>query len=83
MTRTETERLAVLEIEFKHVSKGMIEQSEQISKLIESNEALRTTIAGWDNQFRGGKTVLAALFAVSASVGGGIVWLFQHLPFPR
>ena len=83
MTRTETERLAVLEIEFKHVSRGMDELKGENAKLLESMDRLQATISQWDNQFRGGKTVLAALFAASASIGGAAVWLFQHLPFPR
>ena len=74
MNRTEVERLAVVETDVKHIA-------EAVGKLTDAVTGLQSTVAGWDNQFKGGRTVLAALFSLAAAVGGFLVWLWQHIPW--
>lgn len=79
MTRTEAERLAVLETEFKHVSQGMDELKETNADLVKGMVELQRTIAAWDNKFKGGKTMIAAMLSIAGVAGGGVTWIVSHL----
>lgn len=81
MTRTEAERLAVLETEFKHVSLGMDELKKTNEELVAGMAELNRTISAWDNKFKGGKAMLAVMLSAAGTVGGVVTWFMTHFPF--
>jgi hypothetical protein len=92
MTRADNERIAILEIELKHLADQFAEHREESRKDAKAMAATLKTMAdnmaAWDNQVRGGKRAIGLLMTLGALGGSALTWLTTNLEifsraFPR
>lgn len=85
MTRADNERVAILEIEMKHMQEALAahrsESADAIAKANTKLDRIEIAITAWENQARGGKWVLGFLVTIGGTIGGGLVWLAKTMSF--
>ena len=79
MTRTETERLAVLEVEMKHATKANEEMAATLKQALSEISAMRKEQAAVFNQLRGGKLMLSVMLATASGFGATIMWVLKEM----
>jgi hypothetical protein len=92
MTRADIERIAILEIEMKHLSDQFAEHRDESRKdakaMAAAMKVMTDNMAAWNNQVNGGKKAIGLLMTLGAAFGSALTWLGINLEvlsriFPR
>lgn len=78
MNRTEAERLAVLEVQIKHVTEANKEMADALKQALKQIGDMRDEQAAMFNQLRGGKLALGVMLATASGVGASAMWFFKE-----
>lgn len=85
MTHAENAQIAVLQTEMKHLKDQFDEHraeakrdADELRKMLQD---MKAQMAAWDNQMKGGKTVVGLLMALGTALGSALTWAISNFHY--